>query len=273
MGMQVGGQIWHPALGLKSLGSKFSLIREGRVSVGVCRMGLSPGILHQPWAFRPQEVWKRPRRSTSLQGRKRRSVKGQLGSLPRRLPLWPGSWVTQTNQCQDGVPLDLRSISASQTQRAAKWAGRTAESQGSRENSAQVTLVTDLSTNVPQMWESNTTHTQEPAETQESSSVPGLKVTYASMVPSGTGGIWWKLGRKDKRVSHPKKRMFLKRPLQGLDCILFFFFFCYAVGVRLGAGKESCVSYREEWSSRFLAYLNQVWINRWFQFRCYENTS
>ena len=40
--MQVGGQIWHPALGLKSLGSKFSLIREGRVSVGVCRMGLSP---------------------------------------------------------------------------------------------------------------------------------------------------------------------------------------------------------------------------------------
>ena len=80
MGMQVGGQIWHPALGLKSLGSKFSLIREGRVSVGVCRMGLSPGILHQPWAFRPQEVRKRPRRSTSLQGRKRRSVKGQLGS-------------------------------------------------------------------------------------------------------------------------------------------------------------------------------------------------
>ena len=149
--MQVGGQMWHPALGLKFLGSKFSLIREGRVSVGVCRMGLSPGILHQPWAFRPQEVQKRPRCSTKLQGRKRRSVKGQLGSLPRRLPLWPGGWVTLTNQCQDGVPLDLRSISASQTQRAAKWAQRTAESQGSRENSAQVTLVTDLSTNVPQM--------------------------------------------------------------------------------------------------------------------------
>ena len=179
-------------MGLKSLGLKFSLIREGRVSVGVCRMGLFPTCpaptlgfwasggmektekFHKP-SWEEEEVTEDP---AGEPPKKAASVARRLSNpnkpVSRRSP--PRS---QEYQCKP----DPKSSHVS--------------GQDSRVPGKQRELRTTytcyrpkhpVSPRCPGMRRCYHTH---PRACRNSGglSVPGLS-HYASVVPSGTGGDW-----------------------------------------------------------------------------------